>query len=405
MADYNINLYYVLGFIDGILFLWALFQLIRIQIYSRRGVKNLKAKRIFHLIIAVAMFIKSGFFFSLPSISDFILAATWFDLSSILLFFGYGCLLTFWMELYSRFSTPQSTSKDFWNKWKPRIILFTIVVMGSFIAWIFIIIFWAGENLTRMVMCDLVSVAAISGLFLVAGFGFFILGILLFLSFKKLGSTTAPGTNGASTKPLLANNNSGLSQIRRAPPEAIRAAVVGTICTVCFCIRSVITLYSIREAYYSQTSAASNTFNLGWEFSLAYFFATEILPTILMMFRLRKIKRKKGNASAISSQQHINSIYSQYSPITNNNNNPLVNNNNNNNNSNNSNNNSSNNNNSKITHHPVGVNSIYYQQQITNSSRMYDTSEDDDSDDDSYSSSSDGGSSSSSHIIQQHHHV
>ncbi|KAK5574976.1 hypothetical protein RB653_010231 [Dictyostelium firmibasis] len=354
---YNINLYYILGIIDGLLFLWALFQLIRILIYSRNGAKNLKPKLIFHFIIAVTMLVRSGFFFSSQKINNYDIVLIWYEVSSMLLFVGYGCLLLFWMELYSRFSQPFSTAKDFWNIWIPRVIVFTTIIVLALVGWIVTLTIW-GKSEDRRLLLDQIIEGIISGLFLVAGFGFLIYGILLFVSFKKLdkhnkiinddnNKTKIPNGNNNETNRnnsnsnniinisggissnskthLLVNGNSGVGKRRKgllqSPPEAIRAAVVGSICTVCFCIRSIITLYSIRESINDPNQSGTTSFNLGWEFELAYFFMTEILPTVLMMFRLRKMKKKRNlllndPQPQQQPQQQNNRYSSQYSLLT-----------------------------------------------------------------------------------------
>ncbi|EGC31156.1 hypothetical protein DICPUDRAFT_157024 [Dictyostelium purpureum] len=334
MNTYNINLYYVLGIIDALLFVWALFQLIRIHIYSRNGVKNLKPKLIFHFIIAITMLVRSGFFFTSQALcNDFDSVLIWYELSSVLLFAGYGCLLLFWMELYNRFSKPYTTSKDFWITWRPRIIIFCTIIIVSLAAWIITLEVW-GTNKSRKLLMDQIVEGVISGLFLLAGFGFLIYGILLFVSFKKLDRlSTGPTAGGPIAASALVAHQQRTSIMNRrrllqSPPEAIRAAVVGSICTICFCIRSVITLYSIRESIDNPSQSGTTSFNLGWEFELAYFFITEILPTMLMMFRLRKMKRKKtmfvndshqniGSGIGGSSINNSSDIitYSQYSPL------------------------------------------------------------------------------------------
>ncbi|KAN0018730.1 hypothetical protein ACTFIU_008662 [Dictyostelium citrinum] len=359
---YNINLYYILGIIDGLLFLWALFQLIRILIYSRNGAKNLKPKLIFHLIIAVTMLVRSGFFFSSQKINNYDIVLIWYEVSSMLLFVGYGCLLLFWMELYSRFSQPFTTAKDFWNIWIPRVVVFTTIMILALVGWIVTLTVW-GTTEDRRLLLDQIIEGIISGLFLVAGFGFLIYGILLFVSFKKLdkhnkiinsnnisnnssnnnsiipngnnqinnnkinisggiSSSSSSSSNNNNKTNLLINNGKKRKGILQTPPEAIRAAVVGSICTICFCIRSIITLYSIRESINDPNQSGTTSFNLGWEFELAYFFMTEILPTVLMMFRLRKMKKKR--ALLLSDPQQLqnnnnsnnNRYSSQYSLLT-----------------------------------------------------------------------------------------
>ncbi|KAM9985041.1 hypothetical protein ACTFIY_009476 [Dictyostelium cf. discoideum] len=383
---YNINLYYILGIIDGLLFLWALFQLIRILIYSRNGAKNLKPKLIFHFIIAVTMLVRSGFFFSSQKINNYDIVLIWYEVSSMLLFVGYGCLLLFWMELYSRFSQPFSTAKDFWNIWIPRVVVFTTIMILALVGWVITLTIW-GKTEDRRLLLDQIIEGIISGLFLVAGFGFLIYGILLFVSFKKLdkhnkiinnnsnsninnnsnniipngnnnneinnnnkinisgGISSSNNSNNKSHHLLINNNNNGRKRkgILQSPPEAIRAAVVGSICTVCFCIRSIITLYSIRESINDPNQSGTTSFNLGWEFELAYFFMTEILPTVLMMFRLRKMKKKRALLLSDPQQQQQqqqpqnNRYSSQYSLLTSASFNHLVKSNKNNNNNNNNN--------------------------------------------------------------------
>ncbi|KYR01257.1 hypothetical protein DLAC_02377 [Tieghemostelium lacteum] len=332
LVENSIDINYVLGIIDACLFFWALFQLIRIYIYSKKGLKNLKPKLIFHLIIAISMLVRSGFFFCLPTFNQdpskyFTISLIWFDLSSMLIFAGYGCLLLFWMELYSRFSKPYSSREDFWCKWKPYIVVFSLVLGSAIVVWLCLLIFWAKKPLDKVIL-DYISEGTISGLFLLAGFGFLCFGILLFLSFKKLNRMSDSIQSGSATHKLSL-------QKRPPPPEAIRAAVVGAVCTVCFCIRSIITLYSITKQIQidkNMTDSSDSTdhhtnnndsqdiittkFNLDWEMQLIYFFFTEILPTILMMFRLRKMS-KNNNSNKKKSNLLINNddIYSNYSPI------------------------------------------------------------------------------------------
>ncbi|EFA80403.1 hypothetical protein PPL_07237 [Heterostelium album PN500] len=268
----SINLNYVLGLIDGVLFLWALFQLIRIYYYSRSGVKNLKPKTIFHFIIAIAML-------------------------------AYGCLLLFWIELYTRFSKPYVTSRDFWRKWRPFIIIFNVLLVSLTVTWIVVLVVWAKPNNYRMNIVEQISEGFVSCCFLVAGFGFFLFGILLFLAIRRLGSLSSP-----SPKTSLLS--------APAPPESIRAAVVGSICTICFCIRSSVMMFSIRVAAVDPDSATTPTFAFGWEFELAYFFITEILPTMMMLFRMRKMKRRYKGSSAESRyiSQSINQSSSSNGP-------------------------------------------------------------------------------------------
>eukprot|EP01133_Synstelium_polycarpum_P016110 gene16110-19168_t len=205
------NLNYVLGMIDSVLFLWALFQLIRFRVYSMAGVKNLKPKRFFHFIIAVAMF-------------------------------GSCCVL-----------------------------------LAAIIVWISVMIFWV-RTPSQQVITEQVSEGVVCALFLASGVGFFVFGILLYLSFRKFGHLESTS--------LVPSENS-----TRSPPEAIRAAVVGAITTVCFCIRASVMLYSLATLSDDPAAASSTTFNFTWGEELAFFFVTEILPTVMMLFRLRKMKK------------------------------------------------------------------------------------------------------------------
>ncbi|GAM23070.1 hypothetical protein SAMD00019534_062450 [Acytostelium subglobosum LB1] len=250
------------------------------------GHKNLMPKTIFHAIIALAMLVRSIFFFVQPSIpNDALIVIIWYNISTILLFLAYGCLLLFWIELYTRFSKPYMTSRDFWRKWMPFIAGFNALLVALTVTWILVLALWAKSNKDRLNITEQISEGFVSALFLLAGLGFFIFGFLLFWSFKRLG-TFAGDTMGPKT-PML------MSQQSSAPPEAIRAAVVGTVCTICFCIRSSVMMYSIREAAVDPSVATTGNFQFTWGFELVYFFVTEILPTMMMLFRMRKMKRRK----------------------------------------------------------------------------------------------------------------
>eukprot|EP01132_Coremiostelium_polycephalum_P001100 gene1100-1396_t len=209
------------------------------------------------------------------------------------------------MELYSRISKPHSTSRDFWDRWRKWIVAFSVGMGALFLTWLFLFLFWA-HDLNSYVLLDQIIEGVINALFLGAGFGFLLFGILLFLQIKRISRLSIGGSSSSSTAyPLLLKKKRAISS---APPEAVRAAVVGSICTVCFCFRSVISLYSIHQSIADPSKAGEQNFNLGWEFQLAYFVISEMIPTILMMFRLRKMKKRKPLV--------VNDVYAQYSPIT-----------------------------------------------------------------------------------------
>ncbi|GAM26073.1 hypothetical protein SAMD00019534_092480, partial [Acytostelium subglobosum LB1] len=284
----SFNLNYLLGSIDCVLFLWALFQLIRIQQIREYPFKKLTPKWIFHFIIAVAMFVRSVFFFVTPSMDkEYIIINIWYNLSTILLFLAYGCLLMFWIELYTRFSKPFITSMEFWHKWKPYIIAFNCTLVSLILTWIMTYVFWARGSMDRQNITLQISEGFVSALFLAAGLGFFIFGFLLFYSFKTIGINYTSESTTLSQEYL------------RAPPEAIRAAVVGTVCTICFCFRSSVMIYSIHVSMLDPAVSTNGTFEFDWEVELAYFFVTEILPTIMMLFRMRKMKQQKSFSSNV----------------------------------------------------------------------------------------------------------
>jgi len=257
-----------------LLCLMSLVQLIRIQKFEQTNdTMSMLPKKMFHAIISLAMCLKSAFFVTHPFMDnafDKIPQAViigWFELATFFIFLGFLALVLFWADIYDYFEN--GASKPFFKKRKVRTILAVISILLSVmvISFMACLVMWRDSPM-NLSMLQIVSEIVIVALFLSAGFTYTVYGIRLV---------------------------SLLRRVKIMSGGAYKVALVATSITLCFIIRALLTLYSVILAM-QVSSPFTVRFDTSPAIVFACFFFTEILPSFLMLFFLRKLPKWKDNS-------------------------------------------------------------------------------------------------------------
>jgi len=209
-----------------------------------------------------------GVFFEIaPSLSAFIeLEAELFAFLNLtgdtLFFMAYFMLLLFWVELYQSMNGQVS----FFARYRRSIFAVCFVVLAFLIISV-TIMFTPIPDVTQIARMNAVvriSGVIISVLFFITAIGFFYCGIKLIR--------------------LLRNSVVFSLKKRRI---VVKIGIVAALCTICFLVRAGLLLYSVVE----NPETAAERFNVPPWIMVVYYFLLEVIPTLLMLFLLRKLPK------------------------------------------------------------------------------------------------------------------
>jgi len=263
---------YIIGGLEACLCLVSLVQTIRIQCHTHNNTKKMLPKKLFHVIIVVAMLLKSTFFIIHPSLMrgtvwfPNALIVAWFEAAAFSLFLAFLALVLFWADFYDYLEN--GVAEPFFKRSRVRMFLgilfgFLGTLMGVFIV---LLVIWRSDDV-KLSQLQLIAEIVVAAMFLAAGFAYTVYGL-------RLASL--------------------LKRVRLASGSAIKVSLVASSIAMCFIARSVLVLHTlITIAFKSFHEGIDMTFDVPPAVELVYFFITEILPTILMLFFLRKVPRWK----------------------------------------------------------------------------------------------------------------
>jgi hypothetical protein len=266
------NIEYIIGGIEAFLCLMALIQTIRISLFSRNHPKKMLPKKVFHLIIVVAMLLKSSFFIIHPMLVSkkinlpFALIVGWFEAASFFMFLAFLALVLFWADFYD--FLENGVVAPFFKRWCVRVVLGVIFWLLTLLmmSLVVLLILWHNDEI-RLSDVQMIAEMVIAGMFLAAGLAYTVYGL-------RLASL--------------------LNQVRLAGSSAVKIALVASSITACFVARAILILYVLMHIQFHENSTIK--FDTSPLIEFLYFFVTEILPTILMLFFLRKLPRWKESS-------------------------------------------------------------------------------------------------------------
>lgn len=224
------------------------------------------------------MLLKSSFFIiystlliRLPSA----LIVAWFETAVFFLFLAFLALVLFWADFYDYLENGAAIT--FFKR--PQVRLFLGCLFGILAllmsGLIVLLILWRNDA-AYLSKLQMLSEMVMAGMFLAAGLAYTVYGL-------RLASL--------------------LSRVRLASGSALKVALVASSITVCFVTRSVLILIILWPIGFN-----TNTFTLDFKISplveFLYCFVTEILPTFLMLFFLRKLPRWRESTVAYKTIQY-----------------------------------------------------------------------------------------------------
>jgi len=224
------------------------------------------------------MLLKSSFFIiystlmrKLPSA----LIVAWFESAVFCLFLAFLALVLFWADFYDYLENGAAVT--FFKRSQVRLLLgclfgiLVLLISGFFV----LLVLWRNET-ASLAKLQMFSEMIIAGMFLAAGLAYTVYGL-------RLASL--------------------LSRVRLASGSALKVALVASSITICFVTRSVLILYILWPIGFK-----ANSFTLDFKISplveFLYCFVTEILPTFLMLFFLRKLPRWKESTVTYKTIQY-----------------------------------------------------------------------------------------------------
>jgi len=267
------NVEYIIGVLEALLCLMALVQTIRISLFSQNHPKKMLPKKVFHMTIVLAMLLKSLFFIVHPLlvsktiILPYSLIVGWFEAASFFMFLAFLALVLFWADFYD--FLENSITKPFFKRRVTRVILGMIfgILALLFTSLIVLLIFWRNDEDSLSDM-QMIAEMVIAVMFLAAGLAYTVYGL-------RLASL--------------------LRRVRLAGSSAVKIALVASSITSCFVARAILILYVLLKIHFHEPPNNIKFDNTALV-ELLYCFVTEILPTILMLFFLRKLPRWKENS-------------------------------------------------------------------------------------------------------------
>jgi len=241
--------------------------------FSQNHPKKMLPKKVFHMIIVLAMLLKSSFFIVHPLLVSktivlpYSLIVGWFEAASFFMFLAFLALVLFWADFYD--FLEHGITKPFFKTVHVRVILGMIfgILAVLFAGLIVLLILWRHDedSLTEMQM---IAEMVIAVMFLAAGLAYTVYGL-------RLASL--------------------LRRVRLAGSSAVKIALVASSITSCFVARAILILYVLIKIQFHEPPNNIKFDNTALV-ELLYCFVTEILPTILMLFFLRKLPRWKENS-------------------------------------------------------------------------------------------------------------
>ncbi|XP_024527366.1 tobamovirus multiplication protein 1 isoform X3 [Selaginella moellendorffii] len=255
--------------------LWALVQLIRIE--RRVPEYGWTIQKLFHLLNFVVNGVRAIVFYlwtrvsSLPLVVQSILV----DLPGLLFFTTYTLLILFWADIYHQ---ARSITAEHFR---------TVFVAINVCVYVIQLILWIVSLWIPKVAEKVLSTILFSGTYFLCGcFGSTVYDNVFVLSFAAISLAAAIG--------FLLYGGRLYCMLRRFPVESkgrekkIRevGAVTG-ICSICFVIRSVFVAFSAISKSNSLDVTDHPILNA------IYYGAVEILPSVLVLFILRKLPPKR----------------------------------------------------------------------------------------------------------------
>lgn len=289
---------FLAGVTELLLFAFASIQLVRVIRSSAETGLKLQAKKVFHGIIASVMLVRGVFLVLVPFFVETSLSIPlgvfiiWNHGAELLFCIAYFMLLMFWVDFYLHMARGRDVNFFHQSRHYFRVVFAVVLLVFSLYACL--ILFWAGfkgKHWQRRNVLDTAGLAVLTIIIIVIGLAFLFIGLQLYL---LLMNYAVPSHHTIT--------------------RARKVGIVATAITVCFLARAIVGLFALFNA--KRQNADQKGWDVGWVFVTLFFFGTEVIPTVLILFLLRNLPKGQEMAAS-SATPPVKRRFTAYSPLIN----------------------------------------------------------------------------------------